>query len=810
MGALTLPEAASVANTKEPKPALKTKAGCGKKSFRSALSQAAKQGYAKYKGQTLWVRKDYIPTAALAYSKSSCANERLECISWNSGGLSAELSAELFKWLEEKNNLGFFSIQETHWGLQQDWSTESWHLLHSSTGKYRSGGILFGMSTRHVDKESVKWREIVEGRLIHVRFVFQKQQFDVISIYQHAMTFSGGEQRKEIMQKRRKFWQDLEKLLSELPLRSSVVLMGDFNTTLEPLRKVAGYGIKLGSQEAEVVEDRRLLLGILQARCLCALNTWGKAIATYEHPQGSSQIDYICSRHAFSDSVAKQCGPCQSPVAAWRSSGHKPILASIPVNWKPWKQKPQYSLRSPKLSVPEPALVAAETAPTLDRMSQSLQQHSRQRPSKPVKPALRDLDVEIRHLWSKSCAIMKKGQIGILLGDCFRALKQQVELQKAHRILRKAARDRRREQTLALLEGAEAAAKARDSKQLFQYVRLLSPKGASKRVHLRGAKGELIDPSQECTMLADYARALFRGATFTLPPLDPLPEEWFSCDAWHRAFSKLRAGRAVPSDSASVESWKRSAELFSPALSKIACSTVCRAQAKAPQEWCTAQLIWIAKPSKTPSSPENLRSLGLMAPHTKAFLHILKEKADPFVQAKMAHYPQFAYRRGTSTYDPILRASARCHKVRALLENHRGDLTSKLLNKDEAELKGGIMCSLDLSKAFDMVSHEAVYEALISTNMPRNLAGVLVDIHQRTTLKVVHGGRSESIETSRGLRQGCPVAPMLYAAWVCHLCESIDEQLNANFSSEHMSIFADDKHLFWEINSKAQMHKAVS
>ena len=505
--ALIRPGVASVTNYKEKQPLARPKDGGGKRSFRTALSVAAKQGYAKYRNQTLTVKRDFVP--ATTHQRSPCNVERLRCISWNSGGFSEELNAEFFKYLEVTGDIGFFSVQETHWGFDSEWSTSSWHLVHSSTGQFKSGGILFGMHAKHVDRDSIKWRSLVDGRLLHVRFVYKMQQYDVISIYQFALTFSNGEQKKEAMNKRKKLWKSLSGLLQELPLRSSIVLMGDFNATLETQKKVAGYGIKLGSQDTAIVEERHKLMDLLSRHRLCALNTWGRIITTYEHPQGSSQIDYICVRQSVSDGKSKTCGPLMTPLASWRSAGHKVLLADVPLNWRPWTQKPQYRTQlDSACSAPHPDQVAREACPSLERLSQSLRKHCNTGPSRLQKPPLRSLDVEIHHLWSQRCEFREEGSVGIRLIDCFRALRQHSLVAKAHRALRKAARERKRAQILELLQGAEDAARERNSRKIFQYVRLLSPKISAKKIHLRGAKGELLEPSQECTLLAEYAREL--------------------------------------------------------------------------------------------------------------------------------------------------------------------------------------------------------------------------------------------------------------------------------------------------------------
>ena len=215
------------------------------------------------------------------------------------------------------------------------------------------------------------------------------------------------------------------------------------------------------------------------------------------------------------------------------------------------------------------------------------------------------------------------------------------------------------------------------------------------------------------------------------------------------------------------------------------------------------------KPSKPPTEASHLRTIGLMTPDCKAFLIILKKHANPFVQARMSMYPQYAYRQGASTSDPILRASLHCNQVRKDLANCATDLTSKILYKAQPELCGGIMASLDLRKAFDSLPYLEMHLALLETGMPCELASIIMDVRISTTLHIRHGGECGYTDMTRGLRQGCPIAPMVYAAWTCRVCRLLNQALGKHWTSEHMSMYADDKHTFWRINSVSSFRRAL-
>ncbi|CAE7279792.1 pol [Symbiodinium sp. CCMP2456] len=147
------------------------------------------------------------------------------------------------------------------------------------------------------------------------------------------------------------------------------------------------------------------------------------------------------------------------------------------------------------------------------------------------------------------------------------------------------------------------------------------------------------------------------------------------------------------------------------------------------------------------------------------------------------------------------------------------DHTARILNIADQELLGGLMLSIiDLSKAFDYLGYSEMHTALQDTGMPEEISRVLIHIHQQTTLHIEHGGYGREVKMQRGLRQGCGVAPMLYSCWTAKLCKEIDKQiqlrdhagtLHASWTQSHMSIFADDKHCFWDIQSCYAFERAL-
>ena len=331
---------ASATNNGEVKPLIMrtTHERVRKRTLRRALKRAERGEVAYYQGRCLRPWRPDLPSAQTSPSITTpLGPERIKVIQWNCSGLSQELQLEWFTWIRQDPTIGIFTLIESHWSFTGDYKAQGWLLVHSGSGRKKSGGILVGIREDLVSKDTLKWQDLEQGRLLHVRCNVKKQQIDILAIYQHALSHTSQEEQQELMRKRHRLWNQMDHVLGGFPFRSFVILLGDFNMSFAPLAEVAGFGILAGSKVSWLVQERNEVLEMLRARRLVILNSWKKPEATYEHPNGRSQIDYIIVRKQIADNNARNSGAVAAPIAGWRSSGHRPVVASIKLNWKPWQ-----------------------------------------------------------------------------------------------------------------------------------------------------------------------------------------------------------------------------------------------------------------------------------------------------------------------------------------------------------------------------------------------------------------------------------------------------------------------------------------
>ena len=617
-----------------------------------------------------------------------------------------------------------------------------------------------------VSPQHVRWFEAEPGRLIQVRCFLGQQQLDVIGFYQHAFLQTAG-MTDTILEQRRKLLSKLDKLLTSLPVRSQIVIGGDFNATLPRVNKVSGCGVLDRELTEKERTDQDCLLRVLQRHRLTALNTWGskKQAATYVHAKGQSQIDFLCARQAVSDGEAKRARAITTNMAGWRTTGHRPLVGSIPHRWTPWKRH----AKDPRVGQASSALDAGQMLRGLQENMDSVPVKALRDaveaaggavPEKVARPEMAPVTSAIKDSWR----LRRRMQVAqTLLGAgfvfVFRYFRIRIAYLKAHRLLKKALRNRKRQRTLQLLQQAEQAAGRHDIRGMYGVVNLLCPKKGSQKIRLRDDAGNLMNGEAECQALATYAQNLFAAPEYPRQALLKIPCSELRIERWFQAAKKIKAEKAAPHLTPPLRNWKQSSDLVVPVLHNIAVRHLRNDDPQIPTEWTEVQLAWLAKPNKCPSSPGNLRTVGLMAGDTKIFMSVLKEAVMEQISEGLWDIPQFAYRKMSSTIDALLRGSLHCAEVRSAAGEVNTDVTTRLTTGALPEITGGLMVSLDLAKAFDCMPFGVMYESLREVGVSDAMARLVVETHRQSTCIVRHCGHSVrvSMKYEEGLTAGMPV-----------------------------------------------------
>ena len=337
----------------------------------------------------------------------------------------------------------------------------------------------------------------------------------------------------------------------------------------------------------------------------------------------------------------------------------------------------------------------------------------------------------------------------------------------------------------------------------------MAPKQYLPQIKLRGEEGQLLTQDQEGSLLLEHVKRIFSGRCDGVPELMRMPEDLFCAHNWERALREIKPRKAVPRGEAQISAWQQHTSENARRLSELSIRFLCSDAPWIPTLWCKIQIAWLPKPKKTPCCPEHLRTVGLMSGDSKSFMTLLKNAAHGVVQRSLQSFPQFAYRSGASTLDAILRVTEHCHHVRSVLESINSSKTARLMGAELPSLRGGLMVAIDLTKAFDNVTYQEMYLGLCESGLDEALVRLIAQVHLNTSCSVLYGSYSGSVGMSKGLRQGCPIAPLVYLAWSARFLRQVNSRISDRWDLLHATVYADDKHLAWEIDGVHTFSRAI-
>ena len=491
-----------------------------KRSYKRAILRARKYGSTLYRGQEMdegdllgfYTNNSQQASMSSGRHRSGSgitprSESSLSLLSWNCGGLSS-LQDELFTWLETQQ-FHVVCLQETWFRSHMDFSTRGWQCINSGIGdqaKRAHAGVMVLLRTSAFNMQSLRFNHVVAGHLLHVK-VYGKGfgWVEIINTYQHA--WGSKQDQAPTEAKRAVVWTKLRATLGHIPQSSTLVMCGDYNTTMSRRLPLVGPGM-LSKQPDSVDADT---LAELQSDFGCvAVNTFGRANAyTYIHE------GYAEARRSFIDFIFlrrhkhRQCRAAllrNFEVGRWRKGGrHLPVQATFtlrpyyhtrPVDpaaaeWPAWKCK---LLTQAICTTPELATAYR------DKVTQALQHvHSYQpqqlnevlleagrqvfhitRPSCLQAPAENPEHVgTIRQMW-EHYRCMRQTSPGAssnrrLLRQAVHAWSHWFKFRRLHKLVQKRSRQLRRERMDALLAEAQAHERSGCTSAVSDLLRRFAP-----------------------------------------------------------------------------------------------------------------------------------------------------------------------------------------------------------------------------------------------------------------------------------------------------------------------------------------------
>ena len=169
----------------------------------------------------------------------------------------------------------------------------------------------------------------------------------------------------------------------------------------------------------------------------------------------------------------------------------------------------------------------------------------------------------------------------------------------------------------------------------------------------------------------------------------------------------------------------------------------------------------------------NWRPISLLNVDHKIIATALNRKLSKLAMTSIGPY-QHGFIRNRKILEPILRIKAMRHLL--LLKN----------------LEGGIL-SIDFKKAFDTVFRET---SLLKLNAPKELIDMIKLLAENGTACInINGFFSSPLPLMRGVRQGCPLSPSLFAFATVSLEKMVIKKclfIETHFGKLHIDMFADD------------------
>ena len=365
----------------------------------------------------------------------------------------------------------------------------------------------------------------------------------------------------------------------------------------------------------------------------------------------------------------------------------------------------------------------------------------------------------------------------------------------------------RRAQLEATIQSAGDAALKGDQKSLFAIIRRLAPKSLKHRIHFRSEAGHMLSTESEMELLVQHCQEVF-GQGKLVPGMSNLHTPFhLEVETLEAALAKLRPSKATPLHSAPVAVWKLCGEVLCQWLSVYTARIWCD-RAVIPTRWSDADMFWLPK-GKPVFKPSDLRPIGLQDVGAKVISRALNSHVAPLVATALRHLPQFAYTKGRTLENALLRVVAHCSRIRQVFAHAPDTLHARFRGETFGNCYGGVQIAVDLSKAFDMVNRSDLCSSLRTCRVPDHLISLIIELHNHVAYNLSWKNHTARVSCLRGVRQGCCLAPTMWTALTVNILLEAMSTAEGFALKQLLTMFADDIHGAWEIKTSEDLERTM-
>ena len=330
------------------------------------------------------------------------------------------------------------------------------------------------------------------------------------------------------------------------------------------------------------------------------------------------------------------------------------------------------------------------------------------------------------------------------------------------------------------------------------FFRLAQVKAEPARIaSLKGADGQLVTESEGVLGVARD----FYASLYAAEPVDPVKKaalvvsvrKQFSEEASRLMDREVTAAemdvilRSLPNDKApgpdglSYELFKKWRTQFALVFARVLQDLLTDASPIESRPHFSSALITLLPKKGDLAEMKNWRPISLANADYKVLMAALTSRLAPHIGSVVGE-EQTGFIPGRSIFDPI----------RAV----------KVLTKRCKYRQKGMMLLLDMEKAYDRVSHDYLFTILGRFGMPPSWIRFLTYIYGYSSSKCfVNRFLSESLTVGRGVRQGCPFSPFLFALAIEPLAAMIRSSpglkgLKMDRGRIKVALYADDTTIF--------------